>query len=261
MKSKFNLLFLFLLTVIVQSIYGQSSSNPCDTPTTSGKFGDLQNIRIPDYSNYNYYVKTYVHVLEHSDYGKSQTVLGINEAMKTLYNEYDDLGIYLVWDGAIDYIQGDSLYEAPQNHYDDIFSTNHHTDGIDIYLGDSFVSNPRGKSAGIGEGTAIFVQGFEGYLTDPDFIFWPQSSTIIHEIGHAFYLWHTFQGTSDGSNPECLGCDVSDPSCNLPPENNPWVSGDYIWDTPPDPSQGSGWNSSCQYVGGGQDECGNNFEP
>ncbi len=65
--------------------------------------------------------------------------------------------------------------------------------------------------------------------------------TFSHEAGHYFGLPHTFEGTEDGSNPEC----VDGSNCS--------TAGDYICDTPADDNGGWSWN--CAYIGGGVDVC------
>ena len=65
--------------------------------------------------------------------------------------------------------------------------------------------------------------------------------TFSHEAGHYFGLPHTFEGTEDGSNPEC----VDGSNCS--------TAGDHICDTPADDN--GGWSWSCVYTGGGVDVC------
>ena len=69
----------------------------------------------------------------------------------------------------------------------------------------------------------------------------PGTTTFSHEAGHYFGLPHTFEGTEDGSNPEC----VDGSNCNS--------AGDYFCDTAADDN--GGWNGNCNYIGGGVDVC------
>ncbi len=72
--------------------------------------------------------------------------------------------------------------------------------------------------------------------------------TFSHESGHYFGLPHTFEGTEDGSNPEC----VDGSNCNS--------AGDYFCDTAADDN--GGWNGNCNYIGGGVDVCnGDPYDP
>jgi hypothetical protein len=69
----------------------------------------------------------------------------------------------------------------------------------------------------------------------------PGTTTFSHEAGHYFGLPHTFEGTENGNNPEC----VDGSNCNS--------AGDYFCDTAADDNGGWAWN--CNYTGGGVDVC------
>ncbi|MAL58844.1 MAG: hypothetical protein CMC14_02230 [Flavobacteriaceae bacterium] len=250
-------IFLFSFFLFLNS-YSQNSNNPCTTPGASSYFYMMEDVRGPDYSNYNVYVKIYVHVLTNTQTGPGQSVLGVNESLKYLYNAYDPLGIYFVWDGNIDYIVNDDWFNIPSIYLTNIWNYNAHTDGIDIYLGSSLSLDQLGRSRGIGEGTAFIVNGYEGIAAQNDFLFWPQSNVMAHEMGHALFLWHTFHGTwtSEGDPNACAECLF---------ETNPIGSstycGDYVYDTPPDPNFLPNFDNNCNYIGGGQDICNNDFNP
>lgn len=230
--------------------FSQGSPPECSTPETAPNLTELESLRVPDYTFTDFHLKVYVHVLTHSQKGAGQTVLGINESMKWLYNEFDDLGIYLVWDGEVDYILDNDWFDVPSQHDVAIFAHNYHTDGIDIYLGNSISPHAFGRAYGIGEGSAFIVSGHSTFLEENVFDFWAHSPVIVHEMGHVLYLYHTFHGTSEntGGCPECL--DVIDSQRNC---------GDFIVDTPPDNK--TGINLDCVYTEGGQDVCGTDFNP
>ncbi|MEZ4875274.1 MAG: T9SS type A sorting domain-containing protein [Flavobacteriaceae bacterium] len=166
------------------------------------------------------------------------------------------MGIHLVWDGQIDYILNDAWFDIPQNFKEQIWSHNYHQDGIDIYLGSSQEGNAFAEArGGVGEYSAFIVSGYYGIY--PDYSFWPQSSTMQHELGHVFFLWHTFNGTGEVTANSCSECLYS-----LDPNNgNAFYCGDYVYDTPPDPNFTPNFDINCNYIGGGQDDCGSNFQP
>jgi len=175
-----------------------------------------------------------------------------------LYNDFDKLGIYFIWDGEVDYIENDSWHNIPSVYANTIINSNNHNDGIDIYLGNS-LSPPAGQANGIGEVSSFIVAGFSGVEDEDDFTFWPQSSTISHEMGHVLFLWHTFHGTDDEGDEdpnECAECFEG-----IGPENSAWYCGDYIFDTPPDLEPEGGFYTGCNYIGGGFDVCGNAIDP
>ena len=73
---------------------------------------------------------------------------------------------------------------------------------------------------------------------------WLVNSVFSHEAGHYFNLPHTFNGTADGSNPEC----VDGSNCS--------TAGDFICDTPADDNGGFGGFTTCNYIGTALDQCG-----
>ena len=77
----------------------------------------------------------------------------------------------------------------------------------------------------------------------------PGTTTFSHETGHYFGLPHTFEGTEDGSNPECVD------------GSNCLTAGDYICDTNADDNGGFDY-WLCYYNGGGTDACnGDTYTP
>jgi len=254
------LFFVVLISIFTTPLFAQNNGQApqCTTPTTSSNFTLMEGVRIADYSGYEFYLKIYVHVLSHSETGPGQSVLGINEALKRLYDNFDNIGIHFVWDGEIDYIYNDSWHDNPNNYAVNILNSFNHNDGVDIYLGNSQVPAPVGRANGIGEISSLVVAGFEGVAAEDNFIFWPQSSTITHEMGHVLFLWHTFHGTSESeSDPNtCAECFES-----TDPDTSSWYCGDYVFDTPPDPNFLLNFNNNCEYIGDGQDVCNNDFDP
>ncbi|MEZ4875273.1 MAG: hypothetical protein R2793_07465 [Flavobacteriaceae bacterium] len=74
-------LFLLLFCVLfghMPLIFSQNNNLPptCTTAATSNNFIEMENIRGLDYTNYEFHLKVYVHVLTHSDKGPGQSVLG-----------------------------------------------------------------------------------------------------------------------------------------------------------------------------------------
>jgi hypothetical protein len=264
----FSLMFLFL-----SSSFAQSSFD-CTTPPVSANFGLLESVRIPDWINEEFRIKVYVHVLVSPETGPAQSMLGVNEAMKQLYSDFDPLGIFLVWDGEIDFVENptspaQNWYKFPNQYFSDIIAHNYHTDGVDIYLGDDFGDDVKQSAGGIGDYSAFFVSGREQVGSTNEFKFYPQGQTISHEMGHVFFLWHTFNGTFDdgfdnpNNIPECLGPDFIDANGVI---HNPWSTGDFVVDTPPDPKIEI--YDGCNYINPDpsngiyfKDVCGNNFAP
>jgi hypothetical protein len=148
---------------------------------------------------------------------------------------------------------------------------------VDIYLGDDFGLDPVQRAGGIGDYTAFFVSGNTPVSGTNEYKFWNQEKTMAHEMGRVFYLWHTFHGTNrenindPNEIPECGGIpnppdtelSFYDPNLVL---HNPWATGDFVADTPPDPRIGI--YDGCSYIQPDPatnnyflDVCGNQFAP
>jgi hypothetical protein len=208
-------------------------------------------MRTLDTSNDPFYIKVYVHVLQHTETGPGQTVMGINESMKRLYSDFDPLKIYLIWDGEVDYIINDDWHFNPGSYFSDIVNFNNHGDGVDIYLGPSINPNGFGEADGVGDESAFVVSGFSNLVPD-EYDFWPQSAVISHEMGHVLFLFHTFHGSpSEPTNPPSEEC-LNDLDRQL-------YGGDFIFDTPPDYIMEV--DTNCNYIAGGLDICGNPLNP
>ncbi|MEZ4794682.1 MAG: zinc-dependent metalloprotease [Flavobacteriaceae bacterium] len=190
---------------------------------------ELNVIRSQNYGNQELYVKIYVHVLRRSDGSDGESVEGINRMLQILYDDFDPLGIHFVRDryGSIDYIDNDAYFVHPNTYINDIFNTNGHSDGIDIYVFDDLESATNGGgTTGVGQGTALILGGYL-YLA-PKKYFAPIARThfISQLMGKIFYLYNTHFGTDGNPN----GCPelVNGTNCE--------DCGDYICDTPADPN-------------------------
>tara|TARA_R110000787_G_scaffold285949_1_gene402830 strand:- start:18587 stop:20308 length:1722 start_codon:yes stop_codon:yes gene_type:complete len=254
------LFIVFAFGIIIKPLNAQIGNNTnasfnCSTPNISANILELENIRGLDYSQSDFYIKTYVHVMrKENDPTSGQSLLGINESLKIAFNDYDPLGINLVWDGEIDYIDDDSLYQGGSN--STIFSTNNHTDGLDIYLFDQSTYGS-GVANDIGSSSELLLGGWQWNYAENEHVFYAQSRAITHEIGHVFFLYHTHHGYGQEEDDDiCKECIDGD-------SFNRANCGDFIKDTPPDPQLylSDVDDVYCDYSGGGNDDCGAPFDP
>ncbi len=81
-------------------------------------------------------------------------------------------------------------------------------------------------------------------------------STLVHELGHYFGLYHTHE-TFNGTAPESVTRDDTDGCYDCESD------GDKLCDTPADPNLSSTADDwpSCAYTGAGTDECGVSYNP
>ncbi|MCP4641441.1 MAG: hypothetical protein GY851_13450, partial [bacterium] len=79
-----------------------------------------------------------------------------------------------------------------------------------------------GSDAHERQGTAIFVDAHDGLLREDEYLF----HTVVHEVGHAFNLAHSWIKTSD---PWCSGI-VNEPrECSF--MNYPWKYSDVVYNS------------------------------
>ncbi len=244
---------VFCVSGISQNSEEITNEVKCLTPTSSSNLNELPNVRLQDHSLSTFHLRVKVHVLRlPGDPTSGQRLLAVNEAMNILYEAFDPMDVYLVWDGFVDYIDDTDLYSGSDP--DAIFNTNDQSNRIDIYLLDNRVPG-YGKANGIGESTEFVIGGYTLNENEDDNFYFINSEVLPHELGHVFFLFHTFHG-SPAEAGDCAECD--DP-------NDPFnrsSCGDYINDTPPD--YGFNWtgvDENCNYTQGGQDDCGFPLNP
>jgi len=227
------ILFIICALFLTSTFFAQEDEF-CQTQPSSTHLPELGAIKGLDYSNYEFYIKIYVHVLRKVTEPKlGLSTEGVNRQLKTLYDDFDPLGIHFVWNGEINYLENNDYYSNPGNNAEEILSSANNTDGIDIYFVDD-LSSSVARADDIG-GSALIVGGFPSanIFGDENNQQIPQTplswtKVISHEMGHVLYLWHTHHGTFDEeTGSEC-------------PEyvngSNSGTCGDYIEDTPADPN-------------------------
>jgi hypothetical protein len=230
MKKIIFLLVLLCTTAIFSQEVDEEETAICLTPSTSTHLADLDAIRGLDHSNDIFHLKIYVHVLRKQAEPKlGQSTEDVNRQLKYLYDTFDPLDINFVWNGEIDYIENDTYYGDVGGNTFDIFNTNSHTDGIDIYFFDVEQGNASGGfglTDDIG-GSALLVGGaYRGHKDGGERTPLAWRNIISHEMGHVLFLWHTHHGTFDeggGGCPEYVN------------GTNATTCGDFIADTPADP--------------------------
>ena len=252
------ILLLFANITFAQDLLTPNSNLVvCKTPSQSSNLSELENIRGLDHINDLFYVKLYVHILRKQQAPQlGQSVENVNRLMKVLYDDFDPLGFHFVWDGNIDYIDNNGFFDFPDYYSDDIFNTNNHQDGIDIYLFDDLDIGGFGLANGIGESTELLLGG---YWFGDQVLPLSRLKIISHEMAHVLFLWHTHHGTDpydDGNDSNACAELVNGDSLNRA------QCGDYIYDTPADPNIGFNANRySCVYEGGGTDANGDAYQP
>ncbi len=234
------------------SIKGQDY---CITSDYSPNKSLLLNTTHPDYSQYAFCVKIYVHVIRKDNHTGGQSISDVNEALSYLDLDFNPYQIYFDWDNIINYIDDTAIFDNPAGYW---LSLPENQDGVDIYLFDDSVVHPvtglgYGSTTNVGETSKLMVTGyFVGY--EELLYSLPKSHILSHEMGHVFNLWHTHHGEDSNEDPDA--CD------ELVDGSNSDVCGDYITDTPADPNMGFNIDlSNCEWTGSGVEDNGDWYDP
>ena len=206
-------------------------------------------------SEYN--LTVYFHVIRDSTGLGGVSISNVNSAYDKLNEDFNNHGIYFIWDGNIDYINKNVYYHNNPDTCMSIFLENNHINGIDIYL---FPSNPNytyfsyGHSYGVGMNSEFLIVG---NVSDTPAC---MTSNISHEMGHVLNLWHTHHGTVTEGDSTDPGYDAN--QCKeLVNGSNSSSCGDYVEDTPADPGLSSSNVENCIYTGTERDTNNQAYNP
>jgi hypothetical protein len=195
-----------------------------------------------------YHVAIAPHIVRQSDGSGGLPVEQYEQSVVDTNLAYVNTGIVFYTIGEIDYIDSDAFYFNidSMNEIDALRTTNPVPDAINIYFTPNLKTGPNSPICGISAFTFSDVQAIAvsnacaGTPTN--------HSTVPHEIGHYFDLFHTHEGAFgdefvDGSN--CAD------------------AGDLLCDTPADPTLSNATVDSlaCIYVGEETDGHGDFYAP
>lgn len=248
----------FYLIITIFSFTFLRSQHLCMTSSNNNNLAlySEPGLLVPNYYEFNYCIKIYIHVIRKADGTGGQSVSAVNAMMGYLNMDFNPHGIYFNWDGNIDYINSASYYSPSVG----IFLVNDNLDGVDIYLygNDSGFLGGIGtgvsQADGIGEKANLYMSG---YYSDMLSSYNPliYSHMISHEMGHILNLYHTHHGTLIELNNPAQCAELVDGS-------NSTICGDYVNDTPADPSvQDEIDIPNCLWTGSGTDANGDPYSP
>jgi len=173
------------------------------------------------------------------------SVTQLNNAIADMNILYANAEIEFYLCDGINYIDDDNYYSFETNEENALTTANNVTGLINIYFTNSVVSSSSGSGLC---GYAYFPGGPETILMNNNCA--TNSSTLSHEMGHFFSLYHT-HGTSNSTLTDEL---VNGSNCE--------TSGDFICDTPADPKLSYGnVTPACIYTGTEIDSNGDTFVP
>ena len=230
----------FCLSVF--STLGLNAQSECLTPSPTPPAWIFSKSTVSTRSNITSSSKLniFVHIIRSSN-GTGLTTSILQPILSSLNSYYQGVIQFNLL--GSDFIDNDIYYvtltiaEAYQ-----LFNVDNHCNAIDIYiLGTSTSFDGAGMAPSI-PSKAYIVKG--SYYN---------TSTLPHEMGHCLGLYHTHHGTINEGGDDVNQCS------ELVNGSNSSTCGDYITDTPADPSE---WSvNSCTYTGTGVDKNGQAYNP
>lgn len=185
-----------------------------------------------------------VHIVRNNNGSGGLSESQLYNAIETMNDYYENAGLeFFICDG-INYINNSNFYSLQSNEESSLTSNNVNNT-INIYFVDE-VFNSSGSS----------LCGYAYYPGGPETIIMANAcatngSTLSHEMGHFFGLFHTHGNSNTTASTNEL---VNGSNCDS--------SGDYVCDTPADPKLGnSNVNSSCNYTGTYRDANNELYDP
>lgn len=226
-----------------QSVAAQSDVPNCGTVLTKAGAKDaveaLKVLGTGACARPPYYINIKPHIIRRSDGTGGLTLTELNDALDDINAAYASME--MIFDYLqVDYIDDDEYFnEVRGSEYEDLRLINAVSAAVNIY----FV--PDLAFCGLASYPNAPIQGV---LIQNDCVGVPYEATIVHEIGHHFWLLHTFD---DVNGTECVD------------GSNCATAGDLVCDTPAEPPVaflGANFDFNCDYFGAPTDppSCGEN---
>ena len=235
---KIIILFFVVFSFIANKIHSQDFI--CQTPSPEGV--PLEIAKIPPLENFNFQNWEWVdigiafHIVRKSNGDDGLDISLINAILNRLNNSFHMAKIRF-FSHTIKFIDSDHFYYNTINdEIEDILCSSYNVPNvINVYFGSRFPNKSTFTEdiMRILRDRGISMRYYQGILIKNSNA---NNSTIVHEFGHYFNLFHTFEEVWGMDCPETGDC------------NN---QGDLICDTYPEPAKHGGFNfnDNCNYIG------------
>jgi hypothetical protein len=183
-----------------------------------------------------------VHIIRKSDGSGGMGLFSLKAAIANLNNYYINANVRFVILDDIHYIDNDEHYDFDTEYEEDLCTEYDEPNVINIYFFNSIRTGMHTLC-----GYAYFPEGQDRVLMTNACAM--NGSTLPHEFGHYFMLYHTHGKSNTGSTDEL----VDGSNCS--------IAGDKVCDTPPDPNLSGKVTDDCAYTGSVKDKNGVPFAP
>lgn len=183
-----------------------------------------------------------LHVIRKSDQKGAIQKYRVQEAISDLNSHFINANIRFVVLDEINYIDDNMLYDFDVKYEEELGRNNDVKNVINLYIVNS-ISNGQISLCGY----AYFPPGNDRVLMSKNCI--NNGSTLPHEMGHYFMLYHTHGISNNGSTDE------------LADQSNCHIAGDRVCDTPADPNISGYVDDNCRYTGKIKDPKSDYYEP
>jgi hypothetical protein len=181
--------------------------------------------KIPEKTRAIYYIPLTIHIVRSSSGAGGFDSANITPAFDDLNLCFQNTDMRFYIPGAIDFVDDDYFFYdlTSMDKFDSLRQTNTVPNTINIYIVPLISGFPGG---GMSSFTTDAVQGVivrESHVGTPD-----NPSTLAHEVGHYFDLYHTHTLYFGAECPEGAGCDtLGDLLCDTPADPNLIPAGVY----------------------------------
>lgn len=183
-----------------------------------------------------------VHIVRKSDGTGGMGLFSLKAAIANLNKFYVNANIRFVILDEIHYIDEDEHYDFDTEYEEDMCGKYDEQNVINIYFFNSIRTGMYTLC-----GYAYFPEGHDRVLMTNACAM--NGSTLPHEFGHYFMLYHTHGKSNTGSTDELMD------------KTNCSVAGDKVCDTPADPNLSGKVSDECSYTGTGSDKNGVPYTP
>lgn len=243
---------IFFLILFFLSFIKLNAQNECATILTSEEEEYLSAAKVLRQAFYSsnktnadiIYIPVQNHVFHSSNGTGGLLENDITTVIATLNYYYKNSHIVFYECSPTDNINSDTYYDFDNTQESSVASLYDISNVLNIYYCNSVYSS----------GTSVCGYAHFPSSTPKDRIFLKNScatngSSIVHEVGHYFSLYHTHGSSNNGTTTELVN------------GSNCYTDGDELCDTPADPNIDGLVDANCQYTGNATDANGDFYSP